>query len=112
MIYWRKLGELLLPWSGWIGVTVGWGLTHQIGSNSVFDKCPATGPLPMALLGLVGLAVIAAGAFLSVKIWQRGEAESPARRFLGLVGLMLSGVFAAAVLWQTVSAFIIPQCYG
>lgn len=112
MIRLRKAGELLLPWAGWIGVLLGWGLTHQIGSNSVFDKCAKMGPLPITLLGLSGLAVIAAGGLLSLKIRRRGNAESPARRNLGLIGLMLSGVFAVAIAWQTISAFIIPRCFG
>jgi hypothetical protein len=108
----KDWGTHLLPWSGIIGAAAGWGLTHQIGSNSVFDKCPATSPVPMLLLGLLGLAAIAAGGLLSRRLWKRGAAETEARRFLSLIGMMMSGLFAVALVFQTVSALIIPQCYG
>ncbi|HEX8125202.1 MAG TPA: hypothetical protein VF548_06435 [Allosphingosinicella sp.] len=104
--------ERLLPWSGLIAVLLGWALTHQIGSNSNFDKCAATDPLPMALLGLAGLAVLLAGGLLSHRVWSRGEGETQARRFLGLVGTGMCALFAAALVFQTISSFIIPQCFA
>ena len=104
--------ERLLPWTGFIAVLVGWALTHQIGSNSNFDKCHATDPLPMALLGLAGVAILLAGGLLSHRVWKRGEAETPARRFLGLVGAGMCALFAAALVFQTISSFIIPQCFA
>jgi hypothetical protein len=108
----RHLKEHLLPWSGFIAVLLGWALTHQIGSNSNFDKCPATDPLPMALLGLSGLAVLLIGGLLSHKVWKRGEGETQARRFLGLVGAGMCALFAVALVFQTISSFIIPQCFA
>lgn len=108
----RKAAELLLPWSGWIAALLGWAATQQIGSISAHDKCAAAGPFPMALLGLAGIAVLALGAFLSLKLRRRGEAESKTRRFLATVGLMLVAIVAAAVVWQTLAALIIPRCFG
>jgi drug/metabolite transporter (DMT)-like permease len=105
-------GELLLPWSGLIAVFLGWALTHQIGSNSNFDKCAATDPLPMAVLGLAGLAILLIGGLLSRKVWKRGEGETSARRFLGLVGTGMCALFATALIFQTISSFIIPQCFA
>jgi hypothetical protein len=107
----RRAGELMLPWSGLIAVLLGWALTHQIGSNSSFDRCAATGPLPMALLGAVGIAILLAGALLSHRAWKRAS-ETPARRFLGLVGTGMCGLFAAALVFQTLSSFIIPRCFA
>jgi hypothetical protein len=104
--------ERLLPWSGLIAVLLGWALTHQIGSNSNFDKCAATGPLPMALLGLAGLVVLLAGGLLSHRVWRRGESETQARRLLGLVGTGMCALFATALVFQTISSFIIPQCFA
>jgi hypothetical protein len=108
----RYVRERLLPWSGLIAVLFGWALTHQIGSNSAFDKCAAAGPLPMALLGLAGLAILLAGGLLSHRVWKRGDAESPARRFLGLIGMGLCALFAVALVFQTISSFIIPICFA
>jgi uncharacterized membrane protein YdcZ (DUF606 family) len=106
------LRERLLPWSSIFAVLVGWALTHQIGSNTNFDRCGSTAPWAMGLLGLAGLAVLLVGGLLSHKVWKRGEAETPARRFLGIVGTGICAIFGAALVFQTISSFIIPQCFG
>jgi hypothetical protein len=108
----KYVRERLLPWSGLIAVLLGWALTHQIGSNASFDKCAATGPLPMALLGLTGLAILLVGGLLSRKVWKRGDAETQVRRFLGLVGTGMCALFAIALVFQTISSFIIPRCFA
>jgi len=102
----------MLPWAGWIGSLLGWGVTHQVGSNRVFENCAATDPTFIVLLGVAGLAVLATGAGLAAGVWRGGERETPVRRFLGIVGLMLSSLFAIAIVWQTAAAFIIPRCYA
>ncbi len=107
-----QVKERLLPWSGLIAVLLGWALTHQIGSNSNFDKCAATEPLPMALLGVAGLLILLAGGLLSHKVWKRGDAETQARRFLAMVGTGMCALFATALVFQTISSFIIPQCFA
>jgi hypothetical protein len=107
-----NVGERLLPWSGFLAVLAGWALSHQIGSNSNFDKCQTTEPLPMVLLGLAGLAVLLTGGLLSHRLWKRGEAETATRRFLALVGMGMCALFAAALVFQTLSSLIIPQCFG
>jgi len=108
----HQVKEHLLPWSGFIAALLGWGLTHQIGSNTSFDRCQWTAMVPMLILGLLGLAVLAVGALLSHKVWKRGEAETQPRRFLGLIGTGMCGMFAVALVFQTISSLIIPQCYG
>ncbi|MEA3008943.1 MAG: hypothetical protein QOJ91_635 [Sphingomonadales bacterium] len=104
--------EHLRPWSGLIAVLLGWALIHQIGSNSAFDKCAAADPVPMALLGLAGLSILLVGGLLSHGVWKRGDSETPARRFLGLVGSGMCALFAVALVFQTISSFIIPQCFA
>lgn len=112
MIRWRQAAEELLPWAGWIGALLGWGAAQQVGSNTVFDHCAKADPGWIAVLGLAGFAVLAVGAGLSLRLRRRGGLETPTRRFLGSVGTLLSGVVAMALIWQTLAAFIIPQCYS
>jgi hypothetical protein len=108
----QKARHLLLPWAGLIGAFAGWSLTHQIGSNFVFDRCGATPRLAIALLGLAGLALIVAGGLVSLRHYRRAEDDSATRRFISLVAAGAAGIFAMALLWQTLSSFIIPRCFG
>jgi len=111
MTRWSRLKVLWWPWAGLVGAFAGWSLTHQIGSNSAFDKCHATAALPMLLLGLLGLGVIAGGGYASFSLSRR-EHESGTRRFIALVCTMMACVFGMALLWQTISSLIIPRCYA
>jgi hypothetical protein len=108
----ERIKELMLPWGGLIGALLGWGATHQIGSNLAFDRCQTMSPLAAILILLLGAALAGGGAFLSWIVWRRGEEESEPRRFLGLLGVGVAAIFATALLWQTLSSFIIPRCYG
>jgi drug/metabolite transporter (DMT)-like permease len=108
----ERVKELMLPWAGQIGAGVGWALTHQLGSNLAFDRCQVMSPLTAVLILLLGVGLAGGGAFLAHIVWRRDEAESEPRRFLALVGMGMAALFSAALLWQTLSSFIIPRCYG
>ena len=108
----RRIGELLLPWAGWIGAALGWALTHQIGSNLDFDHCGAMSPLLAVLLGLAGLGVVIGGGLLSRRAYRRGEAGAGSRHFVALLGMLMAALFSTALVWQTTASLIIPRCYG
>jgi hypothetical protein len=108
----RKAGELLLPWSALIGGALGWGLSHQIGSNTVFDRCDPVALWLVLVVGLLGLVLTGAGALLSLRVRRRGEAESDTRRFLALLTTLLAGLLAMAIVLQTLSALIVASCFG
>jgi hypothetical protein len=105
----RRL-EHLLPWLGILAAASGWALSHQLGSNTVFDDCRAG--LGLVLLAcLAGLLIVAAGAYVSFDIWRRSD-ETAGRRFIGIVGTLLAGLAAFAIVLQAVSALILPRCVG
>jgi hypothetical protein len=106
-----RLIALWLPWAGMAGAGLAWALSHQIGSDAVFDDCTLGGPLHMGLLGLVALALAAASALGSWRIWKRDH-ESEVRRFLGLLGVLFALLLGLAILLQTVASFIVPECSG
>lgn len=108
----KSWGWHLLPWAGLIGGGFGWALTHQIGANLVQDRCQAGGPLTLALLGLLGLAVAAAGAFFSWSLWRKQDAAQATRTFLAALGLLAAALFSVAILFQTIAGFVIPRCLG
>jgi len=106
------MAELMLPWSGLIGAGTGWALAHQVGSNFDAQHCEAFSPLVALLVGLVGLAIALGGGLLSWRHYKRGEAGGGARHFVSLIGVLTAGLFSVALVWQTLSSFIIPRCYG
>jgi hypothetical protein len=104
----RRTLEHRLPWLGMAAAAVGWGVSHQLGSNVVFDDCRGGGPAFVLLVCLGGLTVAALGGYFSFDVWRRDESEG--RRFIGLVGALLAALAAFAILLQAVSALILPAC--
>jgi hypothetical protein len=95
-----------------IGGALGWGLSHQIGSNTVFDGCNPAALWVVLVVGILGLALTGAGAFLSWRVSRRGEAESETRRFVAMLTTLLAGLLAIAIVLQTLSALVIASCFG
>jgi hypothetical protein len=107
----RKMGDVLMPWGGLIGGTLGAGLTHQLGADATFQDCTVGSPLVVTVAMLLGLALIAGGAFASWRIYA-ADGETPARRTVALVSLMATALFALAVILPFLAALIIPRCWA
>ena len=107
----------LTPWAGWIGGVLGWMLSDQLGSDLAQANCGRADPSLMLLIGLGGAAVVISGGLLSARVWWRGPSDlgppqGEARRFVGGTGALASCLFLLAILFQTISSFIIPQCHA
>ena len=85
----------------------GWALSHQAGSDSVFDDCVGGGLLTV-VVSLVGLLITAAGGFYCLMAW-RGEQES-GRSLLSVLGMLLAVIAGFAIVLQIVAGLIIPEC--
>ena len=107
----RRTLEHLAPWLGLVAAGLGWGLSHQLGSDSVFDDCRSHGNGFVLFTCLVGLLIIAGGGYFSFTVWQDRE-ESEGRQFIGLLGGLLALLAAFAVVLQALSATILPRCVG
>jgi hypothetical protein len=107
----------LAPFAGWAGGLLGWFLSDQLGTSLVQSHCGRADPLLMALIGIAGALVVLAGGLVSLHVWQRSAtpletARSAARGFIAGTGLLASGIFLLAILFQTISSFVIPRCFG
>lgn len=105
MSMWRNL----IPWAGIIAGVLGWGLSHQIGSNSVFDDCTARGGGFVLLVGAVALLLTILGGLISLGVW-RSVTKSNPRRFVGLLSALLALLAAFAVALQSIAGLILPAC--
>lgn len=111
----QRMRDALAPWSGLAAGTLGWALTHQIGSDSIQDDCSVGHPLFVLGVAIAGAIILAAGAWLSYRLWHGSDAadDQPfagSRRFIAGVSLMAAAIFLMAIVLQTLAAFIIPAC--
>jgi hypothetical protein len=104
----RNLLGRAQPFLGMILVAAGWSLSHQFGSNAVFDGCQNRGGGFVVLVSLLGLALAGAGAFLSLA-GGRGS-RSSGQHFLGLIGTLLALIAGFAILLQLAAGLILPSC--
>lgn len=108
----RHFLEHMAPWLGLLAAALGWGLSHQVGSNSVFDDCRLGDGWFVILVCLVGLLITIGGGYYSYDVWRQGEKESEGRRFIGLLGALLAGLAGFAIVLQAISSLILPRCAG
>lgn len=101
------------PWAGFLLGGLGLILNHQVGSDSNHDFCLGSGAPLVITVGLLCLGLAAAGAFLSWKLWRRGEHhETSVRRFIALISMMSAALFSFAILMPIIAALLIPRCFG
>jgi hypothetical protein len=107
----------LAPWAGWIGGLLGWVLSDQGGTSLAQWDCTRADLPMMLLIGGCGALIALGGGLVSVRVWRRltGQLDQPyagAHRFIAGTGALAAGVFLLAILFQTMSSLIIPQCHA
>ena len=106
----ERIRDRFMPWAGLALGTLGAGIAHQIGANSTFQDCEFSSPLVVTLGTIVGLALVAAGAFSSWRVYG-AEDKSPTRHFIATVSLMASAIFAVAIALPFIASMVIPRCW-
>ena len=106
----ERLRNGFMPWAGLALGTVGYFLSHQIGSDAAFQDCRVGSPWIVLLGTLIALGVIGLGARGSWRVYG-GDGETPARRMLAVVSMMACGVFAMAVILPFIASLVIPRCW-
>jgi hypothetical protein len=107
----KSIRDGFMPWAGLALGTTGYFLAHQIGSDSTFQDCRVGSPWIVILGTIVGLAIIALGAFGSWGVYA-ATGEGPARRLIALVSLLACALFAIGALLPFIAALIIPGCWA
>ena len=107
----KSIRDGLSPWAGIMLGTLGAGLAHQIGSDSTFQDCTVGSPWIVILGAIIGLTLVAAGAFLSYGVFV-SKAAPPARKMLSVVSLLASALFVMAIVLPLIASLVIPQCWA
>jgi hypothetical protein len=107
----KGISDAFMPWAGLALGTLGYFLTHQIGSDSTFQDCRFSSPWIVILATLLGLVIIALGALGSWRVYA-SEGETPARRLVATVGLLACALFTIGVILPSIAALVIPRCWA
>jgi hypothetical protein len=106
-----RIRDGFMPWSGLALGTTGFFLAHQIGGDATFQDCRFGSPWIVIAGTILGLALVAAGAFGSWTI-HASHSESPARRLVAIVGLLACALYGIGIILPLVAALIIPGCWA
>lgn len=98
----------LAPWLGLVAAIIGWGVSHQVGSDSIFDDCSTGDGLFMLLVCAPALILTVVGGIFSFAVSSSGESEG--RRFVGLVSGMVAALAGFAIVLQIAAGLILPGC--
>jgi hypothetical protein len=94
------------PFIGILFAAAGWALSHQVGSDAVFEECTRGGTF-VVVVSLIGLLISAAGGFYSLLAW-RGTDRG--RSFVGALGALLALIAGFAIVLQIAAGLILPAC--
>jgi hypothetical protein len=102
--------DLFMPWAGLVAGVVAAGVVHQFGSEATFDHCAVISPGPLLIVALIGLAVTAAGALASYRVF-RGSAETAARKVIAVISLGSAALFLFAIVLPMIASLVLPPCF-
>jgi hypothetical protein len=107
----HRVRDGFMPWAGLALGTTGFFLAHQLGSDSTFQNCRVGSPSIVIAGTLLGLALIAAGALASWRVY-RASAPGVSKRVIAAVSLISAALFALAIILPLIAALVIPRCWA
>lgn len=109
----REAGSPFAPWAGAIAAALG-ALPQQQGLGSALRfRCTIDSAFWGLVTGGLSLAVIAAGAWISWRVFSAHADDTnrhSSRRFIATCSLLACALAAALVLFMTMAAVIVPPC--
>jgi hypothetical protein len=100
------------PWAALLLPPVAW-YVFELGLGSVLkvDCAPVGAGLGLAW-GAASLLLCALAAAIAWPCAQPAGDQTPPRAWLSRVALLLAGIFALAIAFQTLAVLIVPPCVG
>lgn len=112
-------GRTRALWAGIVGVPVVWAVQQQLTYVLVPWACHRKDATPLLALTLAMLALVLAGGWVSHREWRRVGGGWPRdtssdvderTRFLGMLGMLASGLFALLVVAHGIATAMIDPC--
>ena len=103
-------GERLRPWAALFLPPVSW-YVFEVGLASVLKvDCAPVADWPGIAWGGLSLLVCGAAMALAWPYAHPAGDQTPPRRWLARVALLLAGIFALAIAFQMLGVLIVPPC--
>lgn len=96
------------PFLALLLVAGGWALSHQLGSDAVFDDCLSRGGPFVVFASVLGLLITGAGGLYAALGWRTPEESG--RSFLAVIAMLLALVAGFAMIMQLAAGLILPRC--
>ena len=103
--------ELLQPWVGLVAGVLAGAVSHQFGSDGMFNDCQRYAPLPIMVVAAVCVAVCLAAAYASALVIRRAEQETTPR-IVAAISVGFALLVTLAILLPMVGAIVLPPCFG
>jgi hypothetical protein len=103
-------GERICPWLALVLPPTAW-YVFELGLTSVLKvACAPVGEWLGVTWGAASLVACTIAAILASPYARSAGRQTPPRRWLARVALLLSGIFALAIVFQTLGVLIVPPC--
>ena len=109
----RERLDGLAPWTGLAAAGLGWYAHHQVVTNALHFSCDATADGIGIALGVLALAFVGGGAFVSWRALPAREAtdaDASMRRFIVHLGLMAALLATLGLGFQILAGALLPGC--
>ena len=110
--------DLLALWTGILLPPVAWFLSQQLSYTLVLWACATGRQFVLHIVTVAMLLLAGAGGFIAWRTWRRagrgrpdeGGGMLPRSRFMAVVGLLSSGMFALVIVAQGIPSFLLSAC--
>lgn len=105
-------------WAGLLIAPIGWFASLQINYMAVAQHCAPGGRFVLPLTTVAALILVGSGGALAWRCWRQSgrtwptdmEGAPSRRRFLAVLGLFTSSLFALAVIAQAIPGLVLQPC--
>ncbi|HEY0437225.1 MAG TPA: hypothetical protein VGC92_11320 [Phenylobacterium sp.] len=102
----------LAPWTGLFVGAAAWFADHQISSDADYWDCKSLGGPFAVIVGVVCIAIAAAGGIASWRLRPEAQAEeAQSRTFARFVGAGSAAIFILAIAFGTWAGVLLPGCH-
>lgn len=102
--------ERIVPWVALALPPVAWIVFEYGLASSLRPACTTVGSWLGPAWGAGSLIVCVTAALLAWPLARTLEADPPTRPWLARIALVVAGIFALAITFQTLATLIVPSC--